>query len=334
MKQREILAGLISKYFLVMFFLCSAITAANAQERWDPQFDLEISNGLEIIFDDFPDNSIPHLNFQADNASSDILAKKLDDFFPNDDIEETIKQQSEFALNLYGLPSGIVNGCVNVISGEYQETATDFKLPGVRPLSLRRYYCGSNGKKGCQKHSFLYGWQLNHGAKLFSCQRDIFDSSYAIIKGGNRHGVLFMGLPFDDLYTCPESFFKSCVTNCGLGEIAAKANFKNDELYEGDGVFKLYTADNSCYRFEKSSHDPERRSGSHTHGYRLETLTLSDGVAYKYRYSQTFGMPSAISFIDRKGTTIANLHLKEIPNQYQFQNDPKLTYVTSSGEKR
>ncbi len=167
-------------------------------------------------------------------------------------------------IDFHGFPSAIVNGC-NVISGQFQDNAVDFKMPGAMPLQLQRSYSGGR----CVKSNFLYGWQLNHGAKLL-CHKSRHRHDCAVLKGSDRHGVLYRARYHEKCLKCPDSFFKKGVTNCALGEIGAKTNFKNDRLYKKLKGIELVTADRTLYQFVRSWHDPERESK--THAYKLEKL--------------------------------------------------------------
>lgn len=307
--QRHALSAL-----LTLIFSCTALQADFDDDSREAQSDLAIQ------FDDFPDNSEPDIELLLYDE------KNFDEFGQAPTLDETIKEQSKLAIDIHGIPSAIVNGCVNVISGEYQEVATDYTLPGAVPLNLQRYYCG--GK--CTKASFLNGWQLSHGAKLLS-YIDPKHYDCAILKGSDRHGTQFKKQDYKHCYSCPDAFFKNGVTNCAFGELSAQTNFKNDRLYKQNKGFDLETSDQTTYSFVKSSYDPERESK--THGYRLELLTLPDGTAYKYRYSQPFGMPTSISLLNRKGVLKGDLKLKEIPWQSEFQENPELIYLTSTGEE-
>ncbi len=160
------------------------------------------STNAVIEFDDFPNNTSPDLKSLESifsDCSESVFEKKSHDFASIPDTDETIDQQSDFGIDIHGHPSAIVNGCVNVVSGKYQESATDFSLPGVRPLNVQRNYFG--GK--CKKSSFLYGWQLSHGAKLFSLETK--DQFYAFIKGSDRHGVRFKDTKSNGRMTCTGS---------------------------------------------------------------------------------------------------------------------------------
>ncbi|MBA3603243.1 MAG: hypothetical protein H0W50_06310 [Parachlamydiaceae bacterium] len=225
-----------------------------------------------IEFDDFPDNRLPELVYTEplfEEESKAIFEKKTHDFTSLPDADEIISLQSELGIDIHGHPSALVNGCINVISGEYQEAAIDFSLPGVKPLNIQRNYFG--GK--CKKKSFLYGWQLSHGAKLFSYWSK-HNHFYAFIKGSERHGVFYKEVAeATGRFVCPPAFFKKGVTNCAFGDLSAKSNFKNDELRNlAEDSFELQTADQAFFKFVKSSHDPERISGAKLVGYKLEIV--------------------------------------------------------------
>ena len=59
---------------------------------------------------------------------------------------------------LSGEPSALVHQCVNVITGDYIDIATDLKLPGAEPLTLSRFYSSSDAH--CQEP--LRAWKFNH----------------------------------------------------------------------------------------------------------------------------------------------------------------------------
>lgn len=313
------------KYLFAVFIFC--FFSIFSVESWNDSAIFEGNDSeLAIEFDDFPNNSTPDLESLFEDSPA-IVAKEFKDFSEVPDSADTIDQQSEFALDFHAFPSTVVNGCVNVMSGDYQEATVDFSLPGSLPLELQRYYCGS---RKCEKYSFLYGWQLTHGAKLLF-YKSKHNHDNAILKGGDRHGIHFKGDRHDRIFSCNESLFKNCMTNCSFGEISAKNNVKNDLLYKYHEAFDLVTADQTCYAFAKSSHDPEREHN--THGYRLEKVHFPKGHSYQYSYGQTFGMPISIQLLNRNGTEIAGLKLQTNPSQYQFLRHPELTYLTSTGEK-
>jgi Domain of unknown function (DUF6531) len=194
------------KYLFMLIGLLNSFAIVSAQEFETNSFSEKLQNSNSssftnlpyessdssesyIEFDDFPDNAFPDfdsIESHFEENSETVFEKKSHDFASIPDVDETIGLQSDFGIDIYGHPSAIVNGCINVVSGEYQESAIDFTLAGAKPLNIQRNYCGGKSKK----NSFLYGWQLNHGAKLFSYLSK-HDHLYASIKGGNRHGVRY-----------------------------------------------------------------------------------------------------------------------------------------------
>ncbi|WP_059360004.1 DUF6531 domain-containing protein [Parachlamydia acanthamoebae] len=60
--------------------------------------------------------------------------------------------------NLLGLPSGIVAGMVNVVTGDFVQHDMDFVIPSSTPLTLERTYSSSFGKHG----TLSFGWNFNH----------------------------------------------------------------------------------------------------------------------------------------------------------------------------
>ena len=239
------------KHLLTLIIFCFILLNLTAHENWDSNDDFDIDLGIK--FDDFPDNSIPELDSDF-NDSEDFEFKEPHQFISKPDTAETIEQQSELGVDFHAFPSAIVNGCVNIISGEYQETATDLSIPGIKPLNMQRYY---NGNK-CKRHSFLYGCSLTHGAKLFCYKSNNHDN--AILKGSERHGTLYKTSLKDHLFHCPDSFFEKGITNCSSGEISAKTNIKNDFLNKHNSeMYELCTVD-QAYLFSKSPGDFEQKN--------------------------------------------------------------------------
>ena len=83
----------------------------------------------------------------------------IDDGDPN----EILSNSSSFPLaNLHGIPSMLVHGCVNVLTGDYLDFDTDLILAGSEPFALERHYCSSDKKKGSLGH----GWSHTHWGYL------------------------------------------------------------------------------------------------------------------------------------------------------------------------
>src|SRR5262245_40666629 len=100
------------KYFLAILSACSLMNVQASEEIQSGNADAD----FPIEFDDFPDNSTPDL----EQIFEDCMPKDLEDFTTLPETSEIIDQQSQFGVDFHGFPNTIVNGCVNVISGDFQ----------------------------------------------------------------------------------------------------------------------------------------------------------------------------------------------------------------------
>lgn len=274
-----------------------------------------------IAFDDFPDNSAP--DFEA--LDEFPIAKKFKEFDSQPDLDDTVALQSELGIHSFDCPNTLVNGSVSVITGEFIENARDFSFPGNNTFDIQRSY--HSGK--CCKQSIHYGWQLNHGGKLFTWRKH--NHKHAFVNGGIRQGVHYKEDYYEPYLKCPEYFFRKWVTNHSLGSIQAANNFKNDKLYHRDHAYHLITADDSNLWFALVYYDSEKKKGSRS--YCLEKYDLPDGTSYRYGYGASFGMPTSFSLLNRNNQEIQNVKLEKSPSKYEFTYNPELIYSTSTGEK-
>lgn len=174
-----------------------------------------------------------------------------------------------------------------------------------------------------------YGWQLNHGAKLFTWKQ--YQHKYAFVNGGIRQGAHYRQ-DWDRSFKCPEYYFKKWVTNYALGPIQAANNFKNDRLYRLDGEYHLVTGNDSHLEFKETIYDLEAEiKGAHC--YSLEKYSLPNGTSYKYKNGSHFGMPVQLSLLNREGHEISNVRLEKSPSKNEFIDHPELVYGTSTGKK-
>lgn len=61
-------------------------------------------------------------------------------------------------INFGGVPSALVNGSVNVITGDYMDHSVDISIPGPEPFTFERFYISSDSDCG----SLCHGWNRNH----------------------------------------------------------------------------------------------------------------------------------------------------------------------------
>lgn len=207
------------------------------------------SENYGIEFDDFPDKAIP--NFEAYDTFP--IAKNFKEFDSQDGLDDTIPLQSELGIHSFDCLNALINGSVSVITGEFFESTKDFFLPGSNSFDIQRSY--HSGK--CSKQSIHYGWQLNHGGKLFTWKKH--NHKHAFVNGSIRQGAHYKEDFCDACLKCPNYFFRKWVTNYSLGTIQAANNFKNDKLYQRDHAYHLIIADQSSLCFVQSYYDPGSR---------------------------------------------------------------------------
>jgi len=126
--------------------------------------------------------------------------------------------------NLEGDPSTIVNGSVNVITGDYIDTDVDLILPGPEPLVLQRSYTSSDVKGG----HFCAVWHSNFESFLDLAGK------WAHLEEG--FGVITRFTDTTKIgnvrrYSIATRNLLSWVTNSGSGEISGKTNPRNNNLY-------------------------------------------------------------------------------------------------------
>ncbi|MEC7839851.1 MAG: RHS repeat-associated core domain-containing protein [Chlamydiota bacterium] len=181
--------------------------------------------------------------------------------------------------NLEGLPSAIVNGSVNAITGAYFDTVTDIAFPGSSNLNYDRSYISSTGNMGgiCQT------WNSNQQAfaqltndkteKECSCTVSLrSDYGAFMLYEGNKykrenkiHFSMFSGA------------FESGLTNTGRGGLSAQTNVKNDKYYYDINSNELHFSDGSGMTMTLGG-------SSKKECYNLMHKRLPSGHQYKYDY--------------------------------------------------
>lgn len=160
-------------------------------------------------------------------------------------------------------PSSIVNGSVNVITGQYVEHTSDIRLRGIEPLSALRGVCGgahsrTNGK--------VVGWTMGQPslttfAKGPANTRRLSDRDILVCDlNGSR--ILFATASIEPAIWSPKVGVGLC--NTGWGEIGGRTNLKNRwvtfsgenryQLRLGSGQSLLYT----CWSDVRDKDVPKR----------------------------------------------------------------------------
>ncbi len=168
-----------------------------------------------------------------------------------------------------GEPSAIVAGCVNAVTGSYNDAEIDVYLPGPEPLSLQRFYNSSR-----QQGSFLFSeWTYNHTHRA---RIDHVGMKYAFyVPESNGGAIEYVGgtvrhqpqtyskvgnVPIPERYYVPyasitpiqnKDQFKG-MTNTGGPEMGGLSHLRNQSVYfEHDRkIIWSYQSDGCRRRFD------------------------------------------------------------------------------------
>jgi len=176
--------------------------------------------------------------------------------------------------------SAIVHQCVNVITGDYIDMATDLTLPGADPLSLSRFYSSSDIY--CEEP--MRAWKFNHDKVLYKILSPV---SKRVTVPVDRFSNLILRdalgvmLPFKQERTefrvNPEVFDKR-VTNTSR-EMSGRTHLKNKTLhFMGKANFISRDGAGNHYYFKKL--DSEYKSS-------LERMQKPNGNVIRYDYDKS-----------------------------------------------
>jgi Domain of unknown function (DUF6531) len=108
----------------------------------------------------------------ADDGDFEVISKS----------SELLDPQSNSSLAAFERePSSIVEGCVNVITGDFFESDADLILAGHDPLTVERSYCSSDNRIG----SLLHSWVHNHWMFVFK-EWDRNSSNSILVQNGSQ----------------------------------------------------------------------------------------------------------------------------------------------------
>lgn len=230
-----------------------------------------------------------------------------------------------------GLPSSIVNGTVNVITGEFLDSEVDLVMTGPEPVVLQRAWC--NGEPDF--NTLSHGWSFSHlqtleiqkeknklvlrcreaGGHILSYQTESFQSSQEFLQ--NKEEISFTLKP------------NAYLTNCGWGPLSARYNPKNNQVsvYTQENLCTITSADNVIRSFKIGSKikDTEGKliSEKHPNG----ALTT---YGYGKKYKQEFLEQLQVSHMET-GKLFGSLHFAY---HTEGKHGKRYLYVDSSDGRR
>lgn len=177
--------------------------------------------------------------------------------------------------NFNGCASGIVGGHVNVVSGDFVDSAIDIKIDGPDPLVLSRSYASS-------RYFFLkedYGWSFNHPSEILAYEKPNpgHHTAETFIFFGpsgdttefihNKKGILVL------------KTYRG-MTNCSAGILSGQFNLKNTKISIEKKSSSYQTSNGDIYRFGKEMKNSLTYPTSKR--YDIVSLEKASGAVLKY----------------------------------------------------
>lgn len=172
--------------------------------------------------------------------------------------EENFFPDAPLLASIESEPSGIVDGCVNVISGSYFDYDVDLVVPGPEPLTVERVLISNNPDP--MKVQEPPKWTFND----FQCLMISYKKSDNQIRCQYR-GALGETLYFqyprshnpkgEQIGIIPKMLVKG-QTNTAKGALGARTNIRNNSLslHFDKGLSQVFTSTGSTLSFERKRH--------------------------------------------------------------------------------
>jgi hypothetical protein len=247
-----------------------------------------------------------------------LHADEVDDFLiekeANFDSAEVDVERPSSLTNLESEPSTLINGTVNVISGDFTNSDTDMILPCAEPLALQRCYQSSDPNTG----SLCKSWNYNHFGMLTEGKRK--GKHDKKIYTANILGAYGSQISYEEQdknrYCISILCVEKGLTNISQGMISGRTNSRNERLdYNKDAKqWVLTTGGGDRSVFEKIK--------------KMDTFLLkkekkANGNSIDYEYDKINRL-SKVTTKNREGTSLASYsynYRKTSGSKYRFVCD-------------
>jgi YD repeat-containing protein len=194
--------------------------------------------------------------------------------------ENDTPEENSHLIDLRGMPTSIVAGCVNAITGNYSESHVDLQLLGSNPLPFVSSYNSSNQELG----TLEYGWDINLIGKVTITHAK--DARYSTINhGGSQYN--FIGAIEDKINHLDRRSFRFGVTNANHGHLTARENLINLiwSFKNGKHFGRMQLHDNEALEFRYKT-----ILGAEKESFRLATHFLPNRCKISYEPYQIKSM--------------------------------------------
>ena len=191
---------------------------------------------------------------------------------------KSISDIEEYAplMDFEGMPSTIIDGCVNVLTGNYFESVDDYVGPGPSPITISRFF-----DSGGRVYSALGGlWDT-------SFRNELYDSSHPDLANINIYDrgmcLKFWGIQGSNIFCIKKSFLEEGYVNNCSPYTSGKHHINNKRLqayYDHKKInYLLKSPGGESLFFTK-----EKGNDNHF----LRTLNRPNGCKLHYGYNNNF----------------------------------------------
>jgi RHS repeat-associated protein len=264
-------------------------------------------------------------SLQGGDKASAVIHKKIDDAEMNTPL-----------LDISAIANTIVAGCVNVTSGNYNDSDCDLVNPGANSLALQRSFNSASSERG----SLCHGWDLNLPSRLTVTETvrqeqlyswngepkgTITHRDYAAEMNDRGAKLFFTKEAWGDLQISQQQLDYG-VTNCGSGTLNSRTNIKNRQLggyYCRKKSCSLYAESGEILHFRRISKKGDKAE------YAVSKNVLPSGNSISYEYDRKDRLTGVIAK-GREGQLLSHLNWK-YPER--FKDSPELTVSGEDGSK-
>lgn len=227
---------------------------------------------------------------------------------------EANNEENSYLIDLQGMPSSMVAGCVNAITGNYCESHLDLQVNGSNPIPLISSYHSSKQDKG----TLCSGWDINLPGDAVIARGE--SQKHILVNHGGSY-YSFCGNVNVDESSLDDNTYKYGVTNAHHGRLTAREKLSNTKFTSSKGSKhgRLVLSANEELKFKEI-----KRTNDSYFEYELEKHYLPNRCNFEYSY--TSHKLSKVKSIGQSGKLIGHL---SFVYPKKFKDEPKLTIVAS-----
>lgn len=185
-----------------------------------------------------------------------------------DSPEQMGMEEYASVIDFEAAPSSIIGNAVNVITGHYVETETDYLSRSATPIHIQRSY-----SSGSKEFGFLNGfWDLNIWGKVFC--RD-YGAYYWVAKVKERGNTTIYNGSSGSFYMVSKGYIRQGICNSAPPKLVGQVSLKNRWLMMSSKHPLLHNGLETLYFGKKRN----------SHNFYLTNVNFGNGCHHYYAYN-------------------------------------------------